>query len=85
MGNLLGSLDIGESRIDEVCFSIVFDLENRTNQSLDHGFVINEASATLSRGLVEAALHSGLVERLTWVHLKYYREPVSMQCIKRKK
>lgn len=62
MGDLFGSLDVSESRIDEVCFSIVLDLENRTHQSLDHGFVIDEASATLGGGLVEAALHSWLVE-----------------------
>jgi hypothetical protein len=59
--DLLGAVDVGESGVDEMRLSVLFHLEYRADESLDHGLVVHEAPVepALAR---HAGLHVGLRE-----------------------
>lgn len=59
MSDLLGSLDISESRVNKVRFSILFDFQDRSHKTLNHGLVVNETSVeTGTRTLLSSRLET---------------------------
>ena len=41
---MLSSFDISEAGVDQMGFSIFLNFHDGTHETLDHGFVVNEAS-----------------------------------------
>ena len=70
MSYLFGPINVSEPSIDEVGLSILFDLENRPDEPLNHGFVIDEAFPAFVLGLVEARLDVGFIVGVAWLHSK---------------
>ena len=77
--NLFGSIHIREPGVDQMSLTILFDLENRSNKSLYHRFVVNETFVHpgIPHGLLLCAETRLVCARpcvIQTTHLKYYVE-----------